>query len=269
MTVYHVETKEAYDELMIELDGKGCKWFSGNKPTSKNYWEQVKENACIGISGKDITFRDIEQCKNQYPNIPIIEYKAKGEDMKMTQEEMKRYFLNESRDISIAIENFVVDDSTTENPLSEAKSSAKKLIEKIDECLETLKPKFRVGEYVTVHVNDRTIIAKIDELKVNDIEVHGLWYDRTLVNVKQDYWLSSELNEFRHATPEEITEYEVALTFHKHGRKPFEVKDGDLLENKFGKFIALKSLFVKENFTVEGNAFLKAAEEVNEWLENK
>ena len=59
------------------------------------------------------------------------------------------------------------------------------------------------------------------------------------------------------------------MTFHENGRKPFEVKDGDILENKFGKFIALKSLFVKENFMVEGNAFLKTAEEVNEWLENK
>ena len=60
---------------------------------------------------------------------------------------MKRYFLNESRDISIAIENFVVDDSITENLLSEAKSSAKKLIENIDEYLESQKPKFKVGDY--------------------------------------------------------------------------------------------------------------------------
>lgn len=190
----------------------------------------------------------------------------------MTQEEMKRYFLNESRDVSIAIENFVIDDSTTENTLSKAKSAAKKLIENIDEYLESLKSKFKVDDYVTVYVNSKRKIAKIekiDELVENNSKVHGLWYDRTLVNFKQDYWYSSGLNEFRHATPEEIAEYEVALTFHKHGRKPFEVKDGDLLENKFGKFIAYKSLFVKENFTVEGNAFLKAVEEVNEWLENK
>ena len=153
--------------------------------------------------------------------------------------------------------------------LEKLKSSAKKLIENIDECLETLKPEFKVGDYITKYVNGRKLITKIDELKENKSEAHGLWYDRTLVTVKQDYWYLTKGNEARHATQEEVLEYEAALTFHNHGRKPFEVKDGDLLENKFGKYIAHKSLFVKENFTVEGNAFLKTVEEVNEWLENK
>ena len=153
--------------------------------------------------------------------------------------------------------------------LEKFKSSAKKLIEKIDDYLETLKPEFKVGDYVTVYVNGKEKITKIDEITGNNSKAHGLWYDRTLANFKQDYWFTSGLNIFRNATPEEIAEYKAALTFHKHGRKPFEVKDGDLLENKFGKYIAHKSLFVKENFTVEGNAFLKTVEEVNKWLENK
>ena len=273
MKIYHVETQQDYDALMSELEEKGYKWLSGRKPTSKNYWKSYKENTCIVIPGKDVVFMDIEQSKKQHPNIPIIEYKAKGEDM--TQEEMK-YKLQEvaklhevAFDISVSIGSFARGTLAVEKDLQEAKSSCKKLIEKIDEYLESQKPKFKVGDYVTVDVNGRTIIAKIDALRENKKEAHGLWYDKTKVNVKQDYWFPSGLNKFRHATPEEIAEYEVALTFHKHGRKPFEVKDGDLLENKFGKFIALKSLFVKENFTVEGNAFLKAAEEVNEWLENK
>ena len=83
--------------------------------------------------------------------------------MKMTQEEMKRYFLNESRDVSIAIENFVIDDSTTENTLSKAKSSAKKLIEKIDEYLESQQPKFKVGDYAVELGKYITKIEKIDE----------------------------------------------------------------------------------------------------------
>ena len=264
MKIYHVETQQAYDELMSELEDKGCKWLSGYKPTSKNYWEQEKENTRIVISAKYITFMNIEQSKRQHPNIPIIECKAKGENM--AEEETKRYFLNESRDVSIAIENFVVDDSTTENSLSKAKSSAKKLIEKIDEYLESQKPKFKVGDYVTYEGVIENKIAKIDS--INEDELHGLWYEQKKEGIRQDWWLKGG-HTVRHATPEEIAEYEVALTFHKHGRKPFEVKDGDLLENKFGKFIAHKSLFVKENFMVEGNAFLKTAEEVSEWLENK
>ena len=136
---------------------------------------------------------------------------------------MKQYFLNESRDVSIAIENFVIDDSTTENTLSKAKSSAKNLIEKIDEYLESLKSEFKVGDYVMVNVNGRKKIAKIDALMENDKEAHGIWYDKTKVSVKRDYWFLAERGEFRHATAEEIAEYESALTFHKHGRKPFEL----------------------------------------------
>ena len=267
MKVYHVGTKEAYDALMIELEEKGYKWLSGREPTEFNYWEQNKEDSCVIISSKYITFMNIEQSKKQHPNTPIIEYKAKGENMKMTQEEMKRYFLNESRDVSIAIENFVVDDSTAEADLQEAKSSAKKLIENIDEFLETLKPEFKVGDYATVDVNGRKIIAKIDELTEKKAAC-GLWYDKAKVNVKQDFWFLSKGNIFRHATPTEIAEYEVALAFHKHGRKPFEVKEGDLIEASSRQNIIAyyPENFSKVNFLKRGWKLLKTAEEVNEWL---
>ena len=268
MKVYHVETQEAYDELMSEFEEKGYKWLSGREPTEKNYWEQNKESSCVIILGKYIVFMNIEQSKKKYPNIPIIEYKAKGENM--TEEEMKRYFLNESRDVSIAIENFVIDDSTTENTLSKAKSSAKKLIEKIDEYLESQKSKFEVRDYVTVFVDDRKKIAKIDALRGNKKEAHGLWYDKTKVNVKQDYWVLAEWNKFRPATPEEITEYEVALNFHKHGRKPFELKRGDIVYLKgYDKNIFLDSgnIYKKHNFIDGDVALVKTVEEVNEWLE--
>ena len=223
---------------------------------------------------------NIEQSKKQHPNIPIVEYKEKGEEMKqeemkqeemkqekMKQEKMKRYFLNESRDVSIAIENFVVDDSTTENTLSKAKSSAKKLIEKIDEYLESLKPKFKVGDIVSSEIFiDGSGIVRLEEDLINDFSgIKGLWYIKKDCEIK-DTAFGVVNKKTRHATPEEIAEYEVALTFHKHGRKPFEVKDGDLLENKFGRYIANGYSFSKEDFIVGSNAFLKAAEEVNEWL---
>ena len=275
MTVYHVETQQDYDSLMVELEEKGCKWRSEEKLTDFDEFSTHGKDTYVYEERCEISISSGDYFKKYHSDMPVIEYKAKGENM--TQEEMKRYFLNESRDVSIAIENFVIDDSTTENALSKAKSSAKKLIEKIDEYLESLKPEFNVGDYVTVYVNSKRKIAKIDELTENNSKAHGLWYDRTLVNVKQDYWFPSGLNKFRHATSEEIAEYEVALTFHKHGRKPFEVRQGDIISyNESDKFIVDYEdiepefeTFDKEKFIRGDLTFLKTVEEVNEWLKNK
>ena len=134
--------------------------------------------------------------------------------------------------------------------------------------MESQKPKFKVGDYVTVYVNGKEKIAKIDELTENNSKAHGLWYDRTFVDVTQDYWFTSGLNEFRHATPEEIAEYEAALIFHKHGRKPFEVKEGDLIEYPNGQnnMICYPEVFSKADFLNDGFKLIKTAEEVNEWL---
>lgn len=273
MKIYHTATQEDYNALMVELEEKGHRWLSGHKPTEFDYWEQNKCNSCINISGKDIGFINIEQSKNQHPNIPIIEYKAKGENM--TQEEMEHNILDWAKDVSVAVESFARDikfemkTSTVGADLKEAQSSAKKLIAKIDEYLETLKPEFKVGDYVTVYVNGKRKIAKIDELTGYNSKAHGLWYDQTLVNVKQDYWFSSGLNKFRHATPEEIAEYEAALTFHERGRKPFEVKRGDVVYLKGydkNNFLDSGNIYKKHNF-VDGDVVLvKTVEEINEWL---
>ena len=183
----------------------------------------------------------------------------------MTQEEMKH-------NLQEAVKSFARGISESEKDLQEAKTSAKKLIEKIDEHFETLKPKFKVGDYVTVYVNSKRKIAKIAKIDEQGNEkAHGLWYDRTLANIKQDYWFSSGLNEFRHATPEEIAEYKVALIFHKHGRKPFEFKKGDFIKSPSGsnKVIEYPENYTKKDFLNYEWEFLKTAEEVNEWLENK
>ena len=249
MEIYNVKTREDYDELMVKLEEKGYKWLSGKKTTSKNYWIVYKEKSCINISSKYITFMNIEQSKKQHPNVPIIEYKAKGENMTIYDTETQK-----DRD-ELIIE------------LEKLKSSVKSMIENIDECLETLKPEFKVGDYISTTTNRYTgVVERIKEQDGVIVSIVGKLYDRYDGYVRETQLWGSN---FRNPTQEEITEYESALTFHNHGRKPFEVKDGDLLENKFGKYIAHKSLFVKENFTVEGNAFLKTVEEVNEWLENK
>ena len=269
MAIYHTATQEDYNSLMVELEKQGYKWRSGYKPTSKNYWEQEKENSCIIISSKYITFMNIEQSKKQHPNIPIIEYKSKGEKM---AEETKQKLHENALDVFVKVQPFYKSTSESEADLKEAKSSAKKLIEKIDEYLESLKPKFKVGEYVTVYVNGKEKIAKIDELTENNSKAHGLWYDRTLVNIKQDYWFPSGLNEFRHARPTEIEEYKAALAFHKHGRKPIEVKRGDIVYLKgYDKNIFLDSgnFYEKHNFIDGDIGLVKTVEEFNEWLKGE
>ncbi|WP_413523076.1 hypothetical protein [Lactococcus raffinolactis] len=190
--------------------------------------------------------------------------------MEMTQEEMKQNILDWATDVSVAVESFARDikfemkKSTVEADLKEAKSSAKKLIEKIDEYLEFQIHKFKVGDYVTFDIPNKKI-AKIERLNG---ALHGLWYDTESENIKQDIYFGSG-NKFRHATATEIEEYKVALTFLKHDRKPFEVKRGDVVYLKgYDKNIFSDSgnIYKKHNF-VDGDVVLvKTAEEVNEWL---
>lgn len=183
----------------------------------------------------------------------------------MTQEKIKQELKEILHDVTVAVCWGLIDTSTVEADLLEAKSSAKKLIENIDEYLETLKPEFKVGDYVIEQ--NGNVISKIEGVFNGDF--WGSYYKKI-----DNYFSNSGGNILvknieRYATPEEIAEYESALAFHKHGRKPFEVKDGDLLDNVFGKYIAHEHSFSKEDFTVGGNALLKTVEEVNEWLENK
>ena len=80
MKIYRTRTQSDYDALMIDFEEKEYKWLSGDKPTFKNYWNEEKEDTCITILGKDITFDSIEWNKKEYPDIPIIDYKANGEN---------------------------------------------------------------------------------------------------------------------------------------------------------------------------------------------
>ena len=156
--------------------------------------------------------------------------------------------------------------------LQKAKSSAKNLIEKIDEYLETLKPKFKVGNYV-VEDGKEYIHGKAISL----IERHvgsfflGPYYltgSNKFIDIGQDDGSEIDVDCARHATPEEIEEYEVALNFHKRGREPFEVKKGDLIRtpSKEFTFIWNPENYTKEKFLDYRWEFLKTAEEVNEWL---
>ena len=272
MKIYHVETQGDYDALMIELEEKGCEWRRGEKPTRlDNFKYNGKDTYIYEEYGGIISFSGGYYFKMYRSNETLIEYKAKGENM--TQEEMKHKLQEVAKlyevasDVSNAIGTFVRGALTVEVDLQEAKSSAKKLIEKIDEYFETLKPKFKVGDYVTFDIPNKKI-AKIERLNV---ALYGLWYDTESENIKDDLYFGSG-NKFRYATPTEILEYEMALAFLKHDRKPFEVKRGDIVYLKgYDKNIFLDSgnFYKKHNFIDGDVGLVKTVEEVNEWLKGE
>ena len=267
MTVYHGETQGDYDALMIELEEKGCEWRWGEKPTKFDKFKTYGKDTYIYEEYGIISLSDGYYSKVYRSNETLIEYKAKGEDM--TQEEMNKntltLTLDLAKNVSASVESsYARGISEVEADLKEAKTSAKKLIEKIDEYFETLKPRFKVGDYVTFDIPNKKI-AKIERLNG---ALHGLWYDTESENIKDDLYFGSG-NKFRYATPTEILEYEMALAFLKHDRKPFEVKRGDIVYLKgYDKNIFLDSgnFYKKHNFIDGDVGLVKTVEEFNEWL---
>ena len=279
MKVYHVETQKSYDALMIELEEKGCEWRDGEKLTDIDEFSTHGKDTYVYEERCEISISSGDYFKKYHSDVPVIEYKAKAKGENMTQEEMKQKemkrnilnILNRASDVSVAVKSFYRDikfkmkKSTVEADLQEAKSSAKKLIEKIDEYLESMKPDFKVGDYVTDTSDDNPFICKIEKFKGNGIL--GKWYC-----VSKKYFselVGLPVSKSRLSTKEEIAEYESALSFHEHGRNPFELKRGDVVYLKgYDKNIFLDSgnIYKKHNF-VDGDVVLvKTAEEVNEWL---
>lgn len=243
MKIYHTATQEDYDALMIELEEKGYKWLSGHKPTFFRYWEQKKENSCIKISGKDIAFRDIEQCKKQCPYTTIVEYKAKG-DKQMLNTECKQCHKKWHHDNA-----------------KYCTMCGNKLVDG---------PEFRVGDIVAskIFADGSFGLVRLNEDLTNRFtSVDGFWYIKRDCAVR-DESLVVFIENTRHATPEEIAEYEAALTFHERGRKPFEVKQGDIISDRESNklFIDVPSIWNKKYFTSLNYTFLKTVEKVNEWL---
>ena len=182
--------------------------------------------------------------KKEYPDIPIIEYKAKGVNkVEKKCEKCDIEYHDNAKYCSMCGNRLVAE------------------------------PEFKYGDIVASRIfRDASFsLVLLNEDLINRItSVNGFWY------TKDDYAIGDmSLEVFkedtRHATPEEIAEYKVALSFHNHGRKPFEVKEGDLIESKSGRNIIV---FYPENysrvsFLKDGWRFLKTSEEVNEWIKGE
>ena len=88
MKIYHTETQADYDALMIELEGKGCKWNNGDKMTeAPNYWICHKGETCVMMDWESVTYSPKDYLELLYQNTPIIKYKAKvDEKMRFTRQ---------------------------------------------------------------------------------------------------------------------------------------------------------------------------------------
>ena len=49
MKIYHTETQQDYDALMVELEAEGYEWVDGKKPTVVNLWSMWKETTCLRV----------------------------------------------------------------------------------------------------------------------------------------------------------------------------------------------------------------------------
>ena len=95
MKIYHTETREDYDALMIELEERGYLWRNGEKPTEvsmRRSWSIYEKGTGITANlEKELYYGSIVLQKIKYPDIPIIKYKAKQEGHTMTPEQEQEY----------------------------------------------------------------------------------------------------------------------------------------------------------------------------------
>lgn len=77
MKLYHVETQEDYDALMVNLEEEGCEWSStGNKPTKDGHWYIFKGDTVIEKYYIYLEFASKGYCERIYTDTPIEKYKA-------------------------------------------------------------------------------------------------------------------------------------------------------------------------------------------------
>lgn len=77
MELYHVETQEDYNALMMYMEKKGYRWNEREEPTEYNCWNIFKKDTVIvieydiylGVASK-------EYYERVYPDTPIQKYKA-------------------------------------------------------------------------------------------------------------------------------------------------------------------------------------------------
>lgn len=129
-------------------------------------------------------------------------------------------------------------------------------------------PEFKSGDIVASKVfSDGSFsLVRLNEDLTNYLtSVDVFWYTERDCDITK-VSLGVFKKDTRHATPEEITEYESALNFHKHGREPFEVKKEDLMvytKNKRKFFVEDIKNWDKLDFTSGNYELIATVEELD------
>ena len=79
MTIYHTETEEDYNSLMVELEKQGFRWGGvyGEKLTKEFYYKVYTSETTITTYTDAIRYGCVKDDMKSYPDEPIIKYKAK------------------------------------------------------------------------------------------------------------------------------------------------------------------------------------------------
>lgn len=121
-----------------------------------------------------------------------------------------------------------------------------------------VEPEFKVGDWLAYDkTNGGTIVVEIIAVtgKVGGIEcfILGEGYGKkakTMVNTH-----------YRHATPSEIAEEKDRRFFARHGRKSWEIREGDILEY-------LGDLLIVDSFDSEDVCFKRSKGSIDDYFEN-
>lgn len=101
MKIYHTETQEDYDALMVGLEVKGIETIP------KDRWKNYKCDTVVFVRAIDknlshiigTTYSDVAWAIYKYPDVPIIKYKAKADEkMKFTKENVYKVFSQYRKD---------------------------------------------------------------------------------------------------------------------------------------------------------------------------
>ena len=94
MKIYHTETQEDYDALMVELEEEGVSWFNGVQMTKKpDNWGVHKKHTYVRVDGVYAFYDSVYFHEWRCPDIPITTYKAKADDkMKFKKENVYKLF---------------------------------------------------------------------------------------------------------------------------------------------------------------------------------
>lgn len=181
----------------------------------------------------------------------------------MNEKQFKQQSHDLIMDIASTIGTCTINLEFTDDDLAKTHELVKKFDDTLTEFIDSRKPKFKVGDYIVNKDGSAKWIGEI--IEVDGKRTMCNWYDVSMNKIRTNtsLWDKNSV----HATPEEIAEYKAALNFHEHGRKPFEIKGGDLLIYKNKKiFAADNHVFSRFHFTEDKYIFVKTAEEVEKWL---